>query len=428
MSLPASLDPLRERPFQLLFLGQALSRLGSSLVPVALAFAAYQVSGSASGVGLVLMASRLPQVAFVLVGGVLADRLPRNALMLASDLVRAAAQTATAILLATGHATIALLVVLQLVHGAALAFFDPAMTGLVPQTVSPPRLQRANALLGLTGSSMAVLGQVLVGVIVAFSGVSLAFALDAATYLASAASLAFLRVPAPPRRAAARFGQAFRGGFAEFRARTWLWVGSLHIALLNAFAIAPFFVLGPVVSARALGGAGAWAGVATAYALGLVCGGALALRWRPSRPVFTALAVIVLAAPQLALLALEAPVPLVIAAGFLGGAETADLRRLLDDRPAAARARRSRVSHGGLVVAARAGAGAAGTRARGRRERRLRHVGGAGVRRRLHRAQHARGAGHSRDPGRAGRARRGRSAAVEGRSPSRPGRRVTSAG
>jgi hypothetical protein len=78
------------------------------------------------------MASRLPQVAFVLVGGVVADRLPRGALMLASDLVRAAAQTATAVLLATGHASIALLVALQLVHGAALAFFDPAMTGLVP--------------------------------------------------------------------------------------------------------------------------------------------------------------------------------------------------------------------------------------------------------------------------------------------------------
>src|SRR6478736_4455806 len=72
MSVSGPFDPLRERPFLLLFLGQALARLGSSLVPVALAFAAYQVSGSAVGVGLVLMASRLPQVAFALVGGVLA--------------------------------------------------------------------------------------------------------------------------------------------------------------------------------------------------------------------------------------------------------------------------------------------------------------------------------------------------------------------
>jgi MFS family permease len=321
MHLPPSLDPLRERSFRLLFAGQALSRLGSSLVPVALAFAAYQVSGSASGVGLVLMASRLPQVAFVLVGGVLADRLPRNALMLTSDLVRAATQAATAVLLATGHATIALLVVLQLLHGAALAFFDPAMTGLVPQTVSPARLQRANALLGLTGSSMAVLGQVLVGVIVALAGVSLAFAIDAGTYVLSAASLAFLRVHGPPVRAPARFAAAFRGGFAEFRSHTWLWVGSVHIALLNAFALAPFFVLGPVVSARSLGGAGAWASVATGFAAGLVAGGAVALRWKPARPVFAAMAVILGAVPQLALLAVQAPVPLIVAAAFLGGAQ-----------------------------------------------------------------------------------------------------------
>ena len=128
---------LRERRFRLLWLGQATSTLGDGLVPVALAFAVIQtLNGSPTDLGIVLAAQTLPLVVFVLVGGVWADRLPRQMVMLASDLIRCVVQATMAVLLLSGRAQLWELVVLVAIYGTAQAFFQPAATGLVPATIS----------------------------------------------------------------------------------------------------------------------------------------------------------------------------------------------------------------------------------------------------------------------------------------------------
>ncbi len=129
---------LREGPFRLLFAGRAISSLGDRLVPVALAFAVLDLTGSVTDLGLVIAAQTTPLIALVLFGGVWADRLPRQLVMLASDCVRALAQAISAVLLLTGSAHIWQLMVLQAIYGAAEAFFGPASTAVVAQTV-PPR-------------------------------------------------------------------------------------------------------------------------------------------------------------------------------------------------------------------------------------------------------------------------------------------------
>jgi hypothetical protein len=111
-------------------------------------------------------------------------------------------------------------------------------------------------------------------------------------------------------------------GWRAFRSQTWIAAGSLHIALLNAFVLAPFFVLGPVVSARWLGGAAAWGAVAAGFALGMVGGGMLAMRVRAERPLVLAFGAILLSIPQFVLLALHAPVALVVVAAVLGGGQS----------------------------------------------------------------------------------------------------------
>jgi hypothetical protein len=316
------MNALGESRFRLLFAGQAASALGSSLVPVALAFAVLDVSGSPTALGLVLGASRVPQVVFTLWGGVAGDRLPRRLVMLASDLTRLGTQGATAALLLTGHATVLSLVALQALHGTAAAFFNPAATGLVPETVPAAKLQQANALLGLSRSTMAIAGQPVAGVIVALAGPGAAFAVDAASYGVSALALGLLRTgDRPTARPPASMLAEAAAGWREFRRHRWLVVGSVHVALLNCFALAPFFVLGPVVAARSLGGPVAWASIATGFAAGLVAGGALALRWRPRAPVVAAFAAPFLIVPELALLAVPAPVALVVAGAFVGGAQ-----------------------------------------------------------------------------------------------------------
>src|SRR5437764_9169281 len=110
------------------------------MVGVALAFAVLDVTGSVADLGFVFAARSLPLVVFLLAGGVFADRLPRRAVMIGSDLVRLASQGLLAALLLAGAARLWEILVLVVVGGAATAFFNPAVTGLVAQTVSAHRL------------------------------------------------------------------------------------------------------------------------------------------------------------------------------------------------------------------------------------------------------------------------------------------------
>ncbi len=312
---------LRERRFRLLWLGQATSTLGDGLVPVALAFAVIQtLDRSATALGIVLAAHTLPLVLFVLAGGVWADRLPRQLVMLVSDVVRGLVQAAAAVLLLSGAAQLWHLVVLIAIYGTAEAFFQPAATGLVPATVSRERLQQANALLGLSRSTAFVIGPAVAGVIAATTNPGIVFVVDAATFAVSVTSLALLRVTWTPRdRKGRSFLTDLKGGWHELVAHTWLWVIVAWAATYLGIVVAPFMTLGPVVAKESLGGASAWGIIAAGWGLGSLGGGLLALRWRPARPMLVCSLLVLLVAPAIALLALRAPAPLIAAAQAAGG-------------------------------------------------------------------------------------------------------------
>jgi MFS family permease len=315
--LPAALRPLEHRQFRLLWAGQAISAVGDGLVSVALAFAVLRIGGSASQLGLVLAASLISRVAFFLVGGVWADRLPRQLVMLASDLIRAAQQLVIGVLLITGGARIWHLVVGAVVFGAATAFFLPATTGLVPETVPASGLQQANALMGLSRSATSVVGPALSGVLTALFGPGWVFVINALTFLVSTLSLARLRVPRRLMPARESFLRELAGGWHEFAIRPWYWLNLCSHALW-AFGIAAFFVLGPVIASRQLGGPSSWGVIAASLGVGSILGGLVALRFKPSRPLVVANLALTLAA--LMLLALVPPFPvLVIAVSCVAG-------------------------------------------------------------------------------------------------------------
>jgi MFS family permease len=152
------LGPLAEREFRLLFLGRTVSLFGSAFAPIALAFAVLDLTGSPTDLGIVVAVGIAPQILFVLVGGIWADRLPRHHVMVVSDAIAGAAQAAIAALVLTGVAEIWHLIVLQVVRGAASSFFFPAAQGIVPQTVSARFLQEANALLRLSRNATQIVG------------------------------------------------------------------------------------------------------------------------------------------------------------------------------------------------------------------------------------------------------------------------------
>ena len=319
MSSRSRLGPLEEPQFRNYFFARALSLLGDAIVPVALAFAVLDIERSASALGLVLAAYSVPRVVLILVGGVWADRLPRNLVMVAADLLRFASQGTAAVLVISGDAEIWHLIVLNLLHGVGASFFIPASTGLVPDIVSPARLQQANGLLSTTGSAFEVLGPVLAGVFVATIGPGWALAIDAVTFLVSAAFLIRLRLPERVERVASSFVAEVREGWREFTARTWLWVDGVYSAAGNAAILAPVWTLGPRVAKDSLNGASSWAAIVTCFGLGSVLGGLAVIRFRPERPIFAGVAALSLLALPPALLAFPAETPVIAAGAVCAG-------------------------------------------------------------------------------------------------------------
>lgn len=315
---PGRLRALREGNFRRLFVGRTVSLIGDGLAPVALAFAVLDLTGSVSDLGIVLAVRSLTTIALLLVGGVLADRISPRLAMLRADLTRTVAVGAIAALLIGGVAQVWELALLYAIEGAATAFFNPASNAIVPQIVSGPGLQEANALLSLSRSAGKFAGPALAGILLALGSPGWALAFDALTFAVSAAFLLRLRAPgrAPSREPGSSFLAELREGWAEFSSHTWLWVIVLSAAIGNAVFSPVIQVLGPAVARDSLGGSTAWAVIAASFGLGMLAGGALALSIRPRRPLLVGEGALVVFGVPALLLALPAPTA-VIAAGML---------------------------------------------------------------------------------------------------------------
>jgi MFS family permease len=312
---------LHERNFRLYFLGQLTSAVGSGMTPVALSFAVLALRrGSASDVGAVLAAETVPLVIFLLVGGVAADRLGRRRVMLAADVLRASAEAALGAWILFGSPPLWGFLVLSALVGSGMAFFMPALTGLIPQIVPPERLTQANALNGLTFSIGGIIGPALAGVIVATASPGWAILADGLSYVLSVATLASLRLSPAIGAEPESFYAHLRRGWGEFWSRTWLWAIVVSASVFNLATMAPYLVLGAVIAKASLGGATAWGTILGAQGAGAVIGGVAMLRVRFRRPlVVAALALLVWPFPLLTL-AFLAPVYVIAIGAFLGGA------------------------------------------------------------------------------------------------------------
>jgi MFS family permease len=292
---------------------------GSAFANVALAFAVLELTGSKADLGYVLAARSVPQVVFLLVGGIWADRLPRNRVMLGSNVVSGLSQAAIAALLFAGHAQISHLIVLAALNGASSAFFFPASAGIVPQTVPARMLQNANALLRVGMNASVIGGAALGGLIVAATSPGVGIAVDAGSFFLAALFTAFMRIPTSLRMKGSNFVAELADGWREFSSRPWLWAIVVQFGFVNAVELGNENVLVPAIAKDHFGGAAAWGLILTAQSLGLVAGGVALLRFRPRRILLAATLGFLLTVPFL--LALAVPLPLagvVFAAGFAG--------------------------------------------------------------------------------------------------------------
>jgi predicted MFS family arabinose efflux permease len=312
---------LRFGPYRWLVGGRTVNALGNAFAPIALAFAVLDMTGSASDLGLVVGARTVFNVAFLLFGGVLADRVPKHLLMVTASLVAAATQASVAALVLGHSATIPLLMGLGAINGMTAALSQPASASILPLTVPAEIRQQANALSRIGLNAAAILGAPAAGIVVAAVGPGWGIAVDATTFAIAAVCFAALRVPDPARSGAAdrpHILADLRTGWTEFRSRTWLWVVVAGFCVNNAAFSGGLFVLGPVVADGTIGRR-AWGFVLAAQTAGMIVGGLVAMRVRLRRLLYFGVACTLPLAVPVFLLGAYPRIWALIAGGFLAG-------------------------------------------------------------------------------------------------------------
>lgn len=317
---------LRERRFAWYFAARTVSTAGTAMAPVALAFAVLHLTDSAGALAQVLTARTAAMVLFLLVGGVVSDRMSRTTVLQLAHALTAITQGTAAALVISGHADLWMITGIEAVNGAASAFTFPAMAGMVPLIVDRARLQPANALLAFSRSGLTVIGPGVAGLLVVTVGPGWALAFDAGTYLVAILCLWQVRLPkrdpalAPERTSMLR---ELRDGWSEFSSRTWLWVVVVVFGVLNAIHFGALGVLGPLVSSRLPSlGADGWGLALSAEAVGTVVATVVMLRISVRYPLRVGMIAIAAIAVPIVMLGLSPSTWPLVFAMFVAGSGT----------------------------------------------------------------------------------------------------------
>jgi MFS family permease len=266
------LRSLTHRPFALLWAGQTTSRLGDSLYRIALSWWVLEKTGSAVAMGTVLIFSQIPLLLFLLIGGVVVDRLPRIPIMFAADLLCGLIVAFVAFfswfdLLQIWHIYIA-----SILFGFVEAFFFPAYQAVIPEITPPELLTSANSLNGLSQRVTGIVGPALGAALVAAGGTSVTFALDALSFFLSALCvLPLLRlnldrrpkqvattetIHPPQKSARAALKQGLNDLLEGFRLVVripWIWITILLFGFINIMEAGPRAVAMPFLIKEDLG-------------------------------------------------------------------------------------------------------------------------------------------------------------------------------
>ncbi|MEU2628549.1 MFS transporter [Kitasatospora sp. NPDC007106] len=310
------------RNFRIQTAATVVSGLGNAAAPIATAFAVLEAGGSTTEVGWVTAARLVPLVLFLLVGGALADRLPRHHVMVAANLFNAISQAVLAALVLSGAPPVWALVLLSATGGAGQAFYAPASEGMIMESVAAEHAGKAFSVYRMAMNGAQIGGAALGGALTAAVGPGWVLVLDAVGFAVAGGLRVFLKVSPAPRDAAHESGlvHELRLGWREFASRRWLWAVVLQFSVVVACVGAVETVYGPVVADLRFGGARAWGVAMAAFGIGMVAAGVLMTRWQPRRILLTGNGgVFLFALPGLALAA-RTELPVLVAAMFVSGA------------------------------------------------------------------------------------------------------------
>ncbi|WP_433022782.1 MFS transporter [Kribbella sp. CA-294648] len=314
---------LRDVPFLLLLAGRFLAITASVAAPVALAFGVLaSPGGTPTRLSIVMACESIPLLAFVLVGGVIADRVRRSKVVVAGLLLSAVSFSALGIMLIDARTPWWLLGVAAAVSGIGLAIMNPALAAIVPELVAVEQLHAANSLIGVVRNAARILGVVAAGFLVALLGGGWTLVVCGVALVAAAIPFAFVRprnaLPLPESRTS--FIADLRDGWSEFRSHEWVWVVVLQSSLHFACYAAAIGVIGPALATAELGGAKAWSWLLASESAGTLLGAVLAMRWKPHRTILAGVVALAVTMPTpFILLGVDAPLPTVMVAMFFTG-------------------------------------------------------------------------------------------------------------
>jgi MFS family permease len=321
-SSTGSLAPLRHANFRWYFTAMAVNTAGSTMAGVALAFAVLSISDSPSALGLVLAAEGVPMVLFLLLGGVIVDRLSHTVVLRLGMVVLGVTQSVTAALVISGTAQIWMLMSLAFLNGTTMAAVVPAFLSIMPQLVPGDLLQQANALQSFARGVLRIAGPTVAALLVVGVGAGWALAVDAATWLAAAAILAKVRLPprASREESTSTLGE-LREGWSYVRATTWLWVIVLAFAFINAIWAGAWLTLGPPRAKETIGVEG-WGLILSAESIGLIVTTVVLLRRQLRRPLLSGMLGMSLFAVPIIALGGAPHLGLLVVCAFAAGAGT----------------------------------------------------------------------------------------------------------
>jgi MFS family permease len=323
---PRSLSLLRRHDFRNLYLAVAASEIGDALHYIALMWFAFDVGGPL-GVVAVRLADSVPAFVFGLHGGLAADRFDRRRLMIAADLVRAAVLVPIALLGLAGHLPLAALVVAAFLLQAATSYFAPAYGALIPPLVERGNLQQANALVQATTQALSVGGWALAAVLVAVLPLSTFFAVNAVSFVVSAALISRIALRrAGPSATAPRLRQ----GFAALRPRPALAVGVAVLGVAATVSSGTWIGGVPTLVRDTLHhGAGGFSIVMVGYALGSIASGLVLARVPVRRKALASQLAWTLYLPGYGLLVFAGSLSVAVAGAFAAALGQSSARVLL---------------------------------------------------------------------------------------------------
>jgi MFS family permease len=267
----AAFRALRSRPFRIYFAGQVASASGTFLQQTAIGWLVFQLTGSATSLGLVLAAGGVPSLLLGPWGGTVADRVDLRRLLIGTQIAFGLLALALWIAAVSGSASVALIVAINVVGGFVQIVDSPARQAFVSALVPSNDLASAVSLNGVVVNSARVVGPAVAGTLIVTVGTTPCFAVNAVSYAAVIVALIAIRPLTSGRRSAKASG-GVRDGLHYARSRQQLWVPLLMMSLVGMLAF-NFAVVLPVFASKTFHGSGGTYGLmSTLLSVGSILG------------------------------------------------------------------------------------------------------------------------------------------------------------